>query len=91
METPVRALDKSWFTMVKYIGKLNIVMSGKSSISHPIREPGTLAGSLGRNEMRKCVRERNVRQSRVINESGTAASAASYTQLRYKRLFFFTK
>ena len=43
-------LDKSQFTMVRYIGKLNIVMNGKSSAFQTIREQGSLAESPGRNE-----------------------------------------
>ena len=79
VEKDGRMLDKNLFSVVKYIGKLNIALSGKSTVYQTIRESGTLAGSPGRNETGKCVRERTNGEAKVINESGTAAIAASYT------------
>ena len=43
-------LDKNQFSMIRYTGKLNIAMNGKSNAYQTIREPGSLAENPGGDE-----------------------------------------
>jgi hypothetical protein len=43
-------LDKNQFSMIRYTGKLNIAMNGKSNVSQTLREPGSVAENPGGND-----------------------------------------
>ena len=79
MEILRKMLDNLHAVVLKYFGKMNIVLIGKSIAGEPSESKGHWLKAFTGKNAGKCVRERSVLGPKVINESGTAAHAASCT------------